>query len=180
MGTKSFKPQTLRGILFVILALIIIGGVGLFYLGLGEIRKYAIEVNHTVADAEASGGQVQALQNLKGQISQSEALINKANQMFATPSNYQTQAINDIRTYAATSGVKITKTSFDDTTDGTTRTMIVSLQSPTSYTGLIKFLDGIEGNIPKMQVSNIGLGHVPGGGADVVNVEDIKITITVR
>lgn len=177
---KAFKPQTLRSVLYVILVLIILGGGGLFYLSLEELRKYAIEVNHTVADAEASGNQVQALQGLKSQLTQSEALIAKANQMFSTPTTYQAQAISDIRNYAAASGVTITRTSFDEEVAGNTRTMTVSLQSPVSYTNLIKFLDGIEGNIPKMQVSSIGLSHVAGGGSSVVTVDDIKITIAVR
>ncbi len=177
---KTFKPQSLRTILFVALLLIIVGGGGLFYLGIEDIRTYAIEVNHAVADAKASGTQVQELQALKGQLTQSEQLIGKAGQMFATPANYQSQAIGDLRNYAAASGVSITKTSFEPEVPGPTRTMTVSLQTPVSYTGLIKFLDGIEGNIPKMQISNISLSHVAGRGADVVNVEDIKLTIAVR
>lgn len=177
---KSFTPQSLRTILFVALSLIILGGAGLFYLGLEDIRNYAVEVNHTVADAKASGTQVQELQSLKSQLTQSEQLITKANQMFATPANYQSQAISDLQKYAAISGVSITKTSFDADAAGPTRTMTVSLRSPVSYTGLIRFLDGIEGNLPKMQVSSINLSHVNGRGADVVNVDDIKLTIAVR
>lgn len=177
---KSFSPQNLRAILFVLLALIIVGGGGLFYLGLQDLRDYATQVNHTIADAEASGTQVQALQSLKGELAQSEQLINKATQMFATPANYQSQAIGDIRNYANAAGVTISRTSFEPEAAGPFRTMTVSLQSPVSYNGLIRFLDGIEGNIPKMQVSNISLSHVTGRGGDVVNVDDIKLTIAVR
>lgn len=178
--SKSFKPQTLRGILYFVLSIIIIGGAGLFYLGLQDIKEYATQVNHTIEDAEASQTQVQALQGLKGQIAQSEQLISKANQMFATPQNYQSQAIGDINAYASVSGVVVSQTSFDPDTPGPTRTMTISLQSPVSYTGLVRFLDSIEGNLPKMQVSDIRLSHAPGRGADVVNVEDIKLTIAVR
>ncbi|MES2630572.1 MAG: GspMb/PilO family protein [Patescibacteria group bacterium] len=177
---KTFKPQTLRGILIFLLAVVVIGGAGLFYLGLGEVRKFAVEVNHSIADAEASGGQFDSLQALKQQLSQSEALIAKANQMFATPDTYQTQAITDISTYATAAGLTVTKTSFDEQVDGASRTMTVSLRSPVSYSKLIQFLDGIESNIPKMQVSNIAVSHVAGGGADLVAVDDIKIMIATR
>jgi len=180
MDKKTFKPQTLRNILYVVFTLIVLGGAGLFYLGLQGLKEYAVEVNHSVADAEASGSQVQALQSLKGQLSQSQALIDKANQMFATPTNYQAQAISDIRTYAAKSGVAVSRTGFEEQTEGPTRTISVSLQSPVSYPRLIQFLDGIEGNIPKMQVSNISLSHVSGAGAGVVNVDEIKIKVSVR
>jgi len=180
MAKQAFKPQTLRGILLVTLILVLAGGLGLFYLGLTEVRKFAVEVNHTIADAEASNGQVQALQGLKGQLTQSEALIAKANQMFATPTNYQNQAITDTRNYAAAAGVTITKVSFDPVVPGVNPTMTVSLRAPVPYNKLIQFLDNIEGNIPKMQVSEIGISHVNGGNANSVTVDDIKIMIATR
>ena len=180
MAKQTFKPQNLRAVLIVILIVIIAGGLGLFYLGLNEVRKYAVEVDHSIADAEASNGQVQRLQSLKGQLAQSETLIAKANQMFATPDNYQNQAITDTRNYAASSGIAIAKINFDEVVAGVSPTMTVSLKAPVSYSKLIRFLDGIESNIPKMQVSNIGLTHVNGLGADTVGVNDIKITIATR
>jgi len=181
MATKqSSKPQTLRGILFVALLIVVAGGLGLFYLGLNEVRQYATEVNHSIADAEASNLQVQQLQSLRSQLSQSEALITKANQMFATNESYQNQAITDTRNYANAAGLSIAKISFSDAVAGVSPTMTVSLKAPVSYTKMIRFLDGIEGNIPKMQVSNIGLSHVNGGNTDSVTVDDIKITIATR
>jgi len=180
MAKQAFKPQTLRAVLLVTLILVLAGGLGLFYIGLNEVRNFAMEVNHSVADAEASNGQVSALQALKGQISESEALIAKANQMFATPENYQNQAITDTRNYAAASGVAIAKISFDDSTAGINPVLTVSLKAPVPYAKLIQFLDNIESNIPKMQVSKIGISHTNGGGADSVTVDDIKITIATR
>jgi len=177
---KAFKPQTLRAVLVLLLVVVIAGGAGIFYLGLNEVRTFAIEVNHTVANAEASGGDVKKLQALKGQLSQSEALIAKANQMFATPENYQTQAITDIRNYANSAGVSIASTSFDTPEAGINPTMTVGLKAPVSYKNLIKFLDGVEGNIPKMQVASISINHVAGGNSDSVSVNDIKIMIATR
>jgi len=181
MATKqAFKPQTLRAVLLVTLILVLAGGLGLFYLGLNEVRTFAMEVNHSVADAKASEVQVSALQGLKGQLTESEALIAKANQMFATPANYQNQAATDTRNYAAAAGIAIAKISFDEAIAGTNPAMSVSLKSPVPYAKLIQFLDSIEGNIPKMQVSKIGISHVNGGNATSVTVDDIKITIATR
>jgi hypothetical protein len=180
MAKQAFKPQSLRALLLVILVLIIAGGLGLFYLGLNEVRTFAVEVNHSIADAEASNGQVQALQSLKGQLAQSETLIAKANQMFATPANYQNQAITDTRNYAAASGISIAKVDFDTAVAGVNPVMTVSLKAPVPYSKLIQFLDNIEGNIPKMQVTSIGISHVIGGKADAVTVDDIKIMIATR
>ncbi len=181
MATKKLSPpQTLRAILITLLVVVILGGAGLFALGISEVRNFAFEVNHSAADAEASGKIVQNLQSLKSQLTQSEVLIAKANAMFATPENYQTQSITDIRAYADAAGLVITKTSFEEATAEAPATMVVSIQSPVSYTKLIQFLDSIEGNIPKMQVASIGVGHVTGSGADSVSIDDIKITTATR
>ena len=180
MANQTLKPQSLRAVLVFVLIMVIAGGLGLFYLGLNEIRTFAVEVNHSVADAEASNGQVQALQTLKGQLAQSEALIAKANQMFATPASYQNQAITDTRNYAAAAGISIAKVDFEPIVPGINPTMTVSLKAPVSYKKLLQFLDNIEGNIPKMQVSSIGISHVNGGRSDSVTVDDIKIMIATR
>jgi len=180
MANQTLKPQSLRAVLVFVLIIVIAGGLGLFYLGLNEIRTFAVEVNHSVADAEASNGQVQALQTLKGQLAQSEALIAKANQMFATPASYQNQAITDTRNYAAATGISIAKIDFEPVVPGINPTMTVSLKAPVSYKKLLQFLDNIEGNIPKMQVSSIGISHVNGGRSDSITVDDIKIMIATR
>lgn len=180
MAMPPFNPQGLRGALVIILILVIAWGAGIFYLGLNAIRDYAIEVNHSITDAEASDKQVQSLQVLKGQLAQSESLIAKANQMFSTPDNYQNQSVTDIRNYANAAGLTITKTNFDTYEPGTNPTVTIGLKSPLSYKKLIQFLDGIEGNIPKMQVTSIGINHINGGGNDSVTVDDIKITIATK
>lgn len=177
---QPFNPQALRGALLIILIAIMSGGAGLFYLGLNQVREYARQVNHSVADAQASDTQVQSLQKLKDELAQSQVLVAKANQMFATPESYQSQAVTDINTYAAAAGVTVTKTSFDVPSPGQNPSVTVGLKSPTSYSKLIQFLSGIEGNLPKMQVTSIGLSHVNGGGADSVAVDDIKIAIATR
>ena len=177
---STFKPQTLRAVLIVTLIIVISGGLGAFYLGLTIVREYATDVNHTIADAEASNTQVQRLQSLKGQLAQSELLISRANQMFATPASFQNQAITDTQNYASAAGLSLSKTTFDPYVAGTNPTMTINFKAPVTYTKLIQFLDSIEGNIPKMQVSNISISHVNGGNANSVIVDEIKITIATR
>jgi len=177
---KLSPPEQVKRFLIALLILVILGGGALFYFMLDTVRTFAVEVNHTITDAEASGKQIQELQVLKSQISESESLVAKANQIFSTPDAYQTQSINDIRRYAELSGLSIEKTSFGDEVAGDTRSITVSLQAPVSYAKLIRFLDGIEGNVPKIQVSSITLDHVAGGTADTVKVGDIVLKIAIR
>lgn len=181
MAKKSFKPQNLRTLLTVLVATLLLGSAGLFYLSLNEFKEYAIEVNHRLKDAEASGQQIAQLQVLKGQLSESQQLITKANQLFSTPSEYQTRALTDIRTIAATSGVAIAGTAFNEADNQNGQNvMTVRLASPVSYGKLIAFFDGVESNLPKMQVSSATLSHVAGGNGDSVGIEEIKIKLTVK
>lgn len=71
---KTFKPQTLRGLLITLLILVAIAGGGLFYLGLNYVREYAVEVNHRLKDAEASATQIDGLRALRSQLNESESV----------------------------------------------------------------------------------------------------------
>lgn len=176
---KQFTPQNLRAILAFLLVVLIAGGAGLLYLGIGELREYSVKVEQRLADAEASGRQINELQTLKNQLAQSNSLIEKANQLFAAPGSYQGQVLNDLRKYADAAGLSLANTSFSDANQGT-RSVTISLREPVTYSKLIAFLNNVEGNLPKLQVSSISLGRVDGGGADTVKVGEIKIDISVR
>lgn len=180
MASKSSPSQSLRSILVVMLIIVLAGGAGVFYLAIEQVRTYAIEVNHTVADAEASGSQVSKLQNLRGELTESEASIAKANQMFATPATYQTQAIADVRTYAQANGITVTSTVFEPAPAGETPKLLVGLRSPVPYPSLLQFLDAIEGSVPKLQVATISVSTIPNGAAGAVTVNELKITIATR
>lgn len=173
---QTFRPANLRSLLVVLLSVIILGGSALFYVNLTAIREYASEVNQTIADANASSKQLQGLQTLKNQLSQSTALIDKANQLFTTPDAYQSQALNDIKRYADAAGIAITSTTFSDSGHSVT----VALKNPVAYTRLITFLANIESNLPKLQVSALSLDPPDNGSPSSVKVNDIKIDISVR
>jgi len=176
---KQFKPQDLRTLLTVLFFIVLGGGAALFYLGNTFVGDYALEVNRRLADADASGKQIDELQTLKGQLTQSNSLVSKANKIFATPSNYQSYLFNDLKNYAAAAGLTIAKTSFDNPSKTGTYSITIKLEQPVQYNRLIAFLNNIEGNIPKFQVSSIELG--PGsGGANTVSTGDIKVDVSVR
>jgi type II secretory pathway component PulM len=179
-ASKMFKPQSLRSILILLLILAIAYGAGVFYIGLKEVSRFSEEVNHSIADAEASKTQIQRLQTYKKQFSESDASIVKANQVFATPEGAQTQANTDIRNYAAATGITLTKVTFDPTTPGTNPSVTIGLRSPVPYAKFIEFLDNMERNVPKLNVSDIGIERVASSTSDSVTVNDIKITIATR
>jgi len=177
---NEFRPANLRTLLAVTLVLMALGGGALFYWGVTNVREYAVAVDQRGIDAEASGQQIQELQVLKNQLSQSNSLVAKANKLFATPSNYQSQALNDVRNYANAANLSIAHTSFSTPGEGGSYAITVAFNEPVTYSQLITFLHQVEGNIPKLQVSELSLKRVENGDANSVSVGDIKIDIAVR
>lgn len=185
---KGLKASSLRIILVLLLVLMILGAGAGFYYGIQQVRSMVIEVNHTSADANASANSVDELRKLKQALADSETLVNKANQLFATDANYQTQALKDVQKYAAQAGLTIANTNFNleagdtpqvsDTEGG--KAFSISLQTPLSYKKLLQFLDAIEGNLPKMQVVGIDVSRPDASDADKVITGDVKIVISTR
>lgn len=198
---KTMKATSFRNFLaFLMVAIILAAGAG-FYFGLRIVKQYAVDVSHTIADANASGTSVQQLNTLKTQLAERQSLVEKANQLFATPDTYQTQGLKDIQQYASNAGVVITNTEFTKaattptattspvaitTTGGTAsassaNNIVVTLQSPVSYTKFLNFLSEIEGNVPKLQITGMSIGR-PSATADTTSDDDVvvdKITIMV-
>lgn len=177
---KAFNAQGLRAVLAFLLVAVVLGGACLFYLGLNTVKDFSIQVNHTLKDADASSAQVTQLQLLKGQLSESESLIAKADSFYASPANYQAQASGDLKNYANQVGLSIASIDFDDPVTTGNYSLSLTFKEPVNYSKLVQFLGLVEGNLPKLQVSTISLKHKPSGGADDVEVDTIKINVAVR
>lgn len=178
---KSFDATSVRSSLTVLVVLLILGASAGFYFAIQQIRTYAVEVSHSVVDSEASGDQVSELQVLKQELENRESLVNKANKLFATNDTYQSQALKDVQKYAQTYGITIVNTSFDsDISSMNSHVFVTTIQSPVSYDKLLQFLDAIEGNLPKMQITSVSLGHSTSGSSGNVTAEAIKIGISTR
>lgn len=176
---NQFKPQNLRSLLITLFAIVLAVSTLAFNWGLGQVRDYSIAVDQRLADADASSNQIQGLQSLKNQLAQSTELVGKANLLFASPATYQSQVLSDLQTYAAATGVSISRTEFK-TSEANTPAVIVTLKTPVAYDKLIAFLTHVEGNLPKLQVSSITLGRADTPTPNLVHVGDIKIDISVR
>jgi hypothetical protein len=186
---KRMKASSLRKVLTALMILLILAiGAG-FYYGLEQVKAYAVEVSHTVIDADASGQNIGKLQALKKALADSESLVAKANKLFTTDANYQSQGLKDVQKYASDFGLTISNTNFDapvpaagatPPTVAAGHSFVITLQSPVSYIQLLKFLDAIEGNLPKMQINSISLERPTSGKADQVSVGDITIVVSTR
>jgi hypothetical protein len=196
---KKMNATTTRNILAFVLAVVIIGSAAGFYFGLQIIKSYSLAVTHTVADSNASGKNIEELGQLKKQLADGQVLVAKANALFSTPATYQTQALKDISKYAADSGVTISSIDSAKAAASTTSTPpaasggastpsspntnyaeIITVQSPVSYANFLKFLDAIEGNLPKMQITGISVGRLKVPSGDQITTDKITITVSVR
>ena len=183
---KTMKASSLRKGLTILLVFMILGAAAGFYYGLEQIRAFSIEVSHTAADANASADAIDELQKLKQALAERETLVDKANQVFATDANYQSQALKDIQKYASTLGLTISNTNFDIDEAATSpnsplgKPFSITLQSPLSYTKLLQFLDAIEGNVPKMQIASIEVSRPDKNDSDQVKTGEVKIVIATR
>ena len=175
---REFRPQDLRNILAVIFVVILVGGIAIFYLALDAVKTYSTEVYQALVDSDANSKHINELRALKTELSQSDSVIQKANQVFATPDTYRNQVQTDIKRYTDAAGLSINHMSFKEGSEQYTIT--VALSSPASYTKLITFLNNIETNLPKLLVSSISLRTGDTANADSVGVGDIEISVLVR
>jgi len=182
---KQMKATSVRKLLTgLIIILILAGGAG-FYFGLQQVKSYGVIVSHTAADATASAQNVKSLEQLKETLAESTTLVDKANKLFSTDANYQSQALKDVQKYASESGLTISSTNFNSTSGagqvvGSGHTFVISLQSPVDYKKLLQFLNDIEGNLPKMQIVSLDLSRPTSGGTGQVAIGDTTIEISTR
>jgi len=183
-NNKGLKAASARNILSFLMFVVVIGSAAGFYFGLQTIKAYAVDVSHTVADANASGKNIEQLSDLKQALAEREALVAKANTLFATPDTYQAQVLKDLQKYANEAGVTITNTEFDKQQAGTVaasgHSAVVTVGSPVSYAKLMKFLNALEGNLPKLQVTGVSISRPAAASGDLVTTEKITIAVATR
>ena len=183
---KAINATVTRNFLAFFMAIIIIGSAVGFYFGLQIIQKYALDVSHTVSDSNASGQNIEQLSVLKQELAQREPLVTKANQLFTTETTYQSQALKDLQQYASTSGIVISNTEFNKgqavkgADPAEAHSAIVTVQSPVSYSKLLKFLNAIEGNLPKMQITGISISRPTATSGDNIATDKLTITVATR
>jgi hypothetical protein len=182
--SKKITATNMRNFLATLLVLIIVGSAAGFYFGLQIIKDYSLEVSRATTDANASGDSIQQLGDLKKQLADGQALVTKANQLFATPATYQTQALKDISKYATESDITISSiNSTEPSTPGSGASgssEVITIQSPVSYIQFLKFINAIEGNLPKMQITGISIERPVKSSGDLIVTDKITIVVSTR
>lgn len=205
MKHKPFTAAKLRLVLSISLFAIPLVAGGIFYYIYGQLQNVAVNVSHTVVDAQSRQSSIQTLQQIQTELNNNKDVIAKANSIVADSQSYQyqDQILNDINGYAAKAGITITNVDFSSgsTAGGGTSTtprtgtqqtpaitapsgvktvsVSVTMQNPIGYTNFLQFLRSIEDNLTKMQVQKISLSKGTGGG-DSVSSDVLTIQVYTR
>lgn len=183
---KGMNATSFQKLLILCVCLVVGITAAGFYYGLGEIRKLAIQVNNKVKDAEASGAQIDELRRLQQTLTQSDSLVQKANRMFTTEAGFTSDVVRDLERYASVAGVSITNSGFVDSAEVTAiggasqRFIRITLAQPVSYASLLRFIQLIEGNLPKMQINTMTISRPDQPDGDRVNVGEMTIGVSIR
>lgn len=183
MKKSKMNAKVLRGILtlgiFVIIGLSAVG----FYFAQAWLSNLSLEISDKVAQSDTVGDDIQSLKKLQEELAKRQDIIVKSSMLLTSTSNYQGQVIKDLDKYASMSGLKITSKSFEKpTASASTKkattpqsSVVLSVESPLPYSGLLSFLNLVESNLPKMQVSSLNIGRV--GDSKSIRVEKITIGV---
>lgn len=188
--------KALRGILiFVIFVMIGASATGIYF-AQKWLLGLAGTISQTVADSNSSGNNSQAAAQLQAELAAQQSVIEKTSLISVSRQNYQSKAIQDLDQYASDAGITISNYSFSQATPATSTTttsastatgavstnpvVTATLTSPVSYEKLLKFMNYVESNLPKMQIASVNLGRAAGSGSDSVRIDQLSIEVSVN
>lgn len=185
-------------------SLVLIAGIlaGVFIYFYGQLRDTATDTNHTVVDAAASQNNIATLDKIEDFLKENSQVVERARSIVADSQSYQyqDQIITDLNDFAGRNNVTITNVDFTGTnqpaantaTPGTTApaptpqtggikstSATVTIKTPVNYNDLLRFLESIERNLTKMQVSKVSLSRGSATGNDIVS-DALTIEVYIR
>jgi len=196
MRKLQLTPTNLRIMLSISMFLIIVVAGILASISYTGLRDVAQDVSHTSLDASAGQDNIRALQQIQEKLEQDKDIVERANSIVAESKSYQyqDQILADLNDYAARAGVGITNIDFSATTTtdpgtqpatpalpvpaGVKSTSVsVTLKNPVDYNALLRFLNSIEQNLTKMQISRVNLASSDDGS---ISTEALTIEVYIR
>ena len=185
---SDMKASNLKNILLITVIVLSAGLVIGFYFTQDWLKQLTIETNKIIYSPD-----VTVIDNdNSAPVEQSEvkSLTAKTMSLIAPSQNYRIMIDNDLKKYAAESGVTIN--GIAENTDITnkyepltlhggikTKKIAITVGSPVDFASLMRFIKAIETNTPKIQIASLSISKVRANN-DSVTVEPIIIEIYVR
>jgi len=194
----KFNAVSLRNTLIASIGVLVLVGIGGFFLLERYLSSIALEVNDSNVQAAASSKDLAQLQQLESEMADNQVAITRAASVVGDSKQYQyqDQIINDLSSYAKTAGFQIQSFAFSDQTLGAPSagnvapgataaptglkisTVTVTLPQDLSYTTIMTFLKSIEQNLTKMELTGVSLAVDQASGR--VTIQPITIGVYTR
>ena len=198
---ELIDAKSLRIGLLVLMLLITVGsGVGLSY-AMQNLKTFAIEVSHKKVDANASNGNIAALQKTESYLETNQDVLEKAGLLRSTSEFPEFKIVDEVRRVAAKNNIQIETFSYgasasNSTSTGGTGSAIPSTGAATGssaapssasaggntislsvtlsasdYLNFLQFTYDIEQHLPKMKLNGISISGGGGITVDPVTIE---------
>jgi hypothetical protein len=187
MMKKTFDSTTVRTILIILTVILTAGLVGGYFYVQDKLSGYASEVGKTTSELAAKEN-TEKQAGLDTALAQYKPSVDKAAAFVAPSGSYLGIVTSDLRKYASETGVELSDISPAQAPAIQVNPGVIGLQTsyvkvtiknPASFTGLMEFINGIETNLPKMQLTGINLTHAS-GDADRINVDPLIIKVYIK
>lgn len=197
----NLTATKLRLILVVSLFVIASAEAVIFTFAYGQLKQTATDVSHVVVDASASENNLTTLEKIEKILASEKNVIDRASSIVADSQSYQyqDQIITDLNNYANKNSVTITNVDFSASQTATaapgqaaapapataapaglkSTSVTVTLKTPVDYNNLLKFIEAVEQNLTKMQISKVGLSKGASTGNDVTS-DALTIEVYIR
>ena len=156
----------------LIAGIILLGAGSIYgcYLLQGFLSQRALETNHAKIDVNMSREEIQRMTTLQAYLLQHADKVSDAASVVAQSKEYQyqDQIVRDLNEFATKAGVRVL--GFDFPADAAVATpaagglktikATITLQNPVKYRSFLTFLQLIEQNLTKMQITEIGVTPV--------------------
>jgi Tfp pilus assembly protein PilO len=182
-GKKQFNAISMRTILVILVCLMLGALVGGFYYAQDKLKEQSDDVNATLVRLSNTSATQPAvdLSKLQAELEIHRGITEKLNRLYVPSSNLQSQAIQDINRYSQASGVGIGNFTFGPTADNAQlqpNDVTVILRNPVNYDSLIRFMQLVETNLPKMNIQGVSITTSPEGQS--VTVRNLIIGVSIR
>lgn len=176
MKKSSMTPKKLRIILVLAMLLIAGSSVAGFVIVQKKLSSYAASITQLNANAQSGDQSIQTLEQLKTKLKEEQPSIELTRSFVGDSSTYNERVISDLTRIANTSGVSITSFNFSSgaasqpaaSTGGVSpaapasaginqKSVAITIRNPVNYTKFMTFLELIESNPLKMQLSGVSM-----------------------